>query len=208
MNAKYKIILRRVTIILIIFVLMWLLLPFQQVMHSVVPASKTQISWMYEMDKNMLVSVADYLQESGYHKIYIDDADYGFNDKKSGYLFALNTNDSLGRFVLEDQQVQRDINILFKLKGYSIIGKDGNTIYFLISTAGEHNKGIAYTIDGEPPVLDFVVDYELLSEEGHWYYYEENFEKEYRLRVLIERMDREDDPLSYDGAIRWLEEHE
>ena len=187
MKTKSKKFFRLVVIVVLIIAFAWIALPIQQVLHSVIPASKPQISWMYEMDKNMLISVADYLQKSGYHGIYIYDVDYEFN-KKSGYMTTWNTiGEPSGSVPIEDPKVQRDINILFKLKGYSNIGKNENTIYFMISTAREHIRGIAYTIDGEPPVLDFVVDYELLSEEGHWYFYEENWTREYRLQVLNER---------------------
>jgi len=114
--------------------------------------------------------------------------------------------DEIGKSVpIEDPKVLRDITTLFKSKGYGVIGKRGDTIYFLISTAREHNRGIAYTIDGNPPELDFIVDYKLLSSDGHWYYYEEDWTKEHRLTVLTERFSREDDPASYDAAVEWLE---
>jgi|GEM_PF-1366847 len=187
MNVKYKKFFRVVMIIVLTVVLIWMFVPTPQIIYMAIPASKPKISWMYVRDKSVLVSVADYFKESGYYGIYIPDTDYIYNTEDSGYMTVFNAVGEPGGSVpIEDKKVLRNINTLFKCRGYGVIGKEGNTIYFLISTAREHDRGIAYTIDGEPPELDFVVDYKLLSD-GHWYFYEENWTKEHRLQVLHER---------------------
>jgi len=189
MNTKYKKRFRGIVITILVVVLLWMFVPTPQIIYMVIPASKPKISWMYARDKGMLVSVADYFKESGHYGIYIPDGDYYIYDtEKSGYMTTYNSySEPTGPVPIEDKKVLRNINTLFKYGGYGDIGKEGNTIYFNISTAREHDRGIAYTIDGEPPVLDFVVEYKLLSSDGHWYFYEENWTKEYRLQVLHER---------------------
>lgn len=186
MGEKYKKFFRGIVIAVLVIVLVWMFVPTHQIIYMVIPASKPKISWMHTRDKNILGSVADYFQESGYYGIYIFPDDYIFNTEGSGYMYANNADELGGSVPIEDAKVLRGINTLFKLKGYSVIGKEGNTIFFLISTAREHNRGIAYTIDGTPPELDFVVDYKLLSDD-HWYFYEENWTKEHRMEVLRER---------------------
>ena len=188
MIAKQKKLLRNAVIIVLIIAVVWMFVPTHQIIYMAIPASKAKISWMYFRDKSLLTSVAGYFQESGYYGIYIPASDYIYNTKDTGYMFANIIPDKVGENVpIEDQRVLRDINILFKAKGYWTIEKDGNTIAFFISTAREHDRGIAYTIDGSPPVLDFVVDYKLLSSDGHWYYYEEDWTREHRLEVLKEK---------------------
>jgi len=59
-------------------------------------------------------------------------------------------------------------------RGYSNIGTEGNTIWFLRWSMLDHGRGIARTIDGSDPNLFFLTHFEPLSKPG-WFYYEENF---------------------------------
>ena len=54
------------------------------------------------------------------------------------------------------------------------MGRDRNTIYFQRWSNLDNGRGVAYSIDGSTPTLQFLTKLEPLSE-SNWYYYEEDY---------------------------------
>ena len=78
---------------------------------------------------------------------------------------------------IEDEAVIKSLNRIFGKRGYRVIGKNDNTIFFQEWAFLEKNRGIAYSINGEDkPVVEFLIKLEALSEDG-WFYYEANYEE-------------------------------
>ena len=64
-------------------------------------------------------------------------------------------------------------------RSYVSVGKKDDTVYFEICWLFEKVRGIAVPINkDQKPMVEFLVKYEPLSEDG-WYYYEADYE-EYR----------------------------
>ena len=58
-------------------------------------------------------------------------------------------------------------------RGYSVIAKNGNTIYFQRWSNLDKGMGLAYTADGTAPRLQFLANCSMIDD--NWYYYEENY---------------------------------
>jgi hypothetical protein len=98
--------------------------------------------------------------------------DYLIKLKDTSIYFSI--SDSNGYAAIEEAQVANAIKKLFS-NGYSAIFKSGNTIHFQRSTRfTDFGSGVAYSIDGSEPQLQFLTKLEPLSE-PNWYYYEEDF---------------------------------
>ena len=129
------------------------------------PLSKDATEKDFMKNKDNIMIVTDYLANLKYNHISIKTTD------KSGIMFAGLEN---GMTAIDDSKVISAVNKLFK-KRYSVIIKDENTIHFLRSTRfREFSSGIAYSINGTEPQLQFLTKLEPLSEKN-WYYYEEDF---------------------------------
>lgn len=116
----------------------------------------------YQKDKESLLLVCNYFIDSKYDNIYVPFS------LESGMISIS------GQHVkIENMEVSQAIDTL-KRKGYSVIGKKANTIYFQIWSNLDAGRGIAYSLDGEQITLQFLTKSEPLSEEN-WYYYEEDF---------------------------------
>ena len=137
---------------------------------SLTPPNMDKMEKYFNKDKADIVLVTDYFIESGYSEISINKLNY-----KKGFMFT-----SANRMAeIEDEAVAKVIERLYKKRGYKVIGRYGNTIFFEKWAFLERDRGIAYSINGEDkPVLEFLVKLEPLSEDG-WYYYEADYE-EYR----------------------------
>lgn len=78
---------------------------------------------------------------------------------------------------IEDKTVIKALNYLFKIRGYHVVGRDGNTIFFQKYSVLGSDRGIAYSINGEDdPVVEFVVKLDKLEDDG-WFYYEADYEE-------------------------------
>lgn len=105
--------------------------------------------------------------------------DYFSNNSSSSIIFNHpNIKANTDRFKVDDDIVLEAINILLNERGYSVIGKRENTIYFQKWTRGANlGIGISYSINKEDkPIIDHITKLEPLSESG-WYFYEEDFEE-------------------------------
>jgi hypothetical protein len=129
------------------------------------PLSKEDTEKDFVKNMNSIMAVTNYLINAKYNDVYIPDIE------DSGVVFA----SGYGDISIEDSQVVKAIKILLKRKGYSVISKKGNTIHFQRSTVFRNfGSGIAYSIDGSEPILQYLTKLEPLSE-PNWYYYEEDF---------------------------------
>ena len=81
---------------------------------------------------------------------------------------------------ITDEYIISCIDFLQDQNGYSVIGKDNNTIYFQIWSNVDSGRGFSYSVDSKEPVLPFLTKLEKLQE-NNWYYYEEDY-NEWRLR--------------------------
>ncbi|MEL4106277.1 hypothetical protein AAFA46_05470 [Oscillospiraceae bacterium WX1] len=120
------------------------------------PLSKEATEKDFVKNQDSILLVTDYLIRLKDTSVYITDTA------------------SKGYAVIEDAQVANAIKKLFS-NGYSAIFKSGNTIHFQRSTRfRDFGSGVAYSIDGSKPQLQFLTKLEPLSK-LNWYYYEEDF---------------------------------
>ena len=80
---------------------------------------------------------------------------------------------------IQNINIVEAINIL-KNKGYYVIAKYENTTHFQRWSNLDNGRGVAYSIDGSEPRLEFLTKLEKLPEHN-WYYYEEDY-NEWRIR--------------------------
>ena len=141
------------------------------------PISKTKMERIFTKDRELLGLIVENFQNSGYFSINV------YNNDKSGFMRASDSGDQMRELVpIDDPEMIRTLDILFNKKGYQVINKKGNTIYFQRwSAIMDRARGIAYTIDGSAPEIEFLTYYAELSEE-HWYYCEIDF-NEYKRRL-------------------------
>jgi len=126
---------------------------------------------IFDEDYELLIIVRDYLKNSTYEHIYI----HSTMDRREMSVRGHRTE-------IEDIKTIEAIDALMNL-GYSAMGKNGNTIYFLRWSVRNAGRGIVYSIDGNEPTetnLQFLTGLEPLSV-SNWYYYEEDF-NEWRRR--------------------------
>ena len=78
---------------------------------------------------------------------------------------------------IEGEAVIKTMNRLVRKRGYRVIGRNDNTIFFRKWDFFEKERGIAFSINGEdPPQIEFLVKLEALSEQS-WFYYEADYEE-------------------------------
>ena len=110
---------------------------------------------IFNEDSELLETVVHYLANSESENMYITDTIIG----NGANINDINTIEA--------------INALIS-RSYSVISKDGNTISFLRWSNLDSGRGIAYSINGSEPTLQFLTKLEALTE-SDWYYYEEDF---------------------------------
>ena len=139
------------------------------------PPNKSKAERTFEQDKTDILLITEYLINSDYAEIFINKARIA---QQTGTMFTgIETRD----VKIEDEAVVNAIDWLGK-RGYSIMDKTENTIYFQRWTRfKDFGSGIAYSINGkDEPELQFLTKLEPLSEDG-WYYYEADY-NEWRVR--------------------------
>ncbi len=134
------------------------------------PIGKEKMETIFTKDQELLTNVTNYLTNSGYDTVYIP------STMESGEMSNAGTT-----VKIDDIEVATTINTL-KKRGYSVIGRDGNTIHFQRWANLDNGCGIAYSINGNEPTLQFLTKLEPMTE-PNWYYYEENY-NEWRTRNI------------------------
>lgn len=128
------------------------------------PPSIEKVNKIYERDKEVLIAIVEYLSHADYTSIYIPDTN------ESGMMFVSGEGD----IPITEDNIVDAIDLLQDKYGYSVIGRKGKTIYFQVWSVKNKGRGIAFTIDGTNPELDFLTKVEKLFSDN-WYYYEEDF---------------------------------
>ena len=148
------------------------------------PISMAKMERIFQKDHALLVSVAEYFQNSEYSSILIN------HEQKSGFMTVFySSSDQLVKVVpIDDPEIVKNVDALLKrdlgyieIGKYDIVNRNGNTVRFQRWAVFDNSRGIVYTIDGTAPEIQFLTYYAPLSEE-HWYYYETDF-NEYRRRM-------------------------
>lgn len=132
------------------------------------PITQEGMEKHFQNDKEYIFVVNEYLVNSKYGEIYIP------STMESGEMSNAGTP-----VKINETEVVTAINTL-KKRGYSVIGKDGNTIHFQRWSNLDNGRGVAYSVNGNEPTLQFLTKLEPLTE-PNWYYYEENY-NEWRTR--------------------------
>lgn len=132
-------------------------------------SSKKGIEHRFYKNEECFSIIADYLSELPYSDIYINKSELNdltmFAGLEHGYI------------PIQDTDVVNALCTLFDKKICSVIGRYENTIHFQCHTRGmDFGSGIAYSIDGAAPILQFLTYTEDLPN-SQWYYYEEDFNK-------------------------------
>jgi len=135
------------------------------------PINHEQMKEIFNEDYELLVIVRDYFINSRHANLQ------RLTTHERGEVFSGGI-----RRMIEDVEVVEAIDLL-ESRGYSVIGRRGNTIHFLRWSIRNAGRGVVYSIDGSEPTesdLDFLTRLEPLSVPG-WYYYEEDV-REWRQR--------------------------
>ena len=129
------------------------------------PFNYESIDNIFKKDQMEIFAVSKYFEESDYQEIYIP------SSMNRG---IMSIEDGMHKNIQELEVVEAIEKL--KAKGYSVIGKEKNTIYFQRWSDLDSAQGIAYSIDGNEPVLHSLIKCKPLSKAG-WYYYEEDYDE-------------------------------
>lgn len=158
----------RATIIISLMIIIAIIISVIVTFYVVDPffrPDKDKIEKYFKRDKNELVIVADYFATYDLPISFNQINFYSTNYKKN----------------IKDKRVLDAITRLLEDRRYSVIGKSGNTVYFQKWERGaDLGVGLAYSLDGLEPVLQYLTKLEPLLEEN-WYFYEEDY-NEWRTR--------------------------
>lgn len=136
---------------------------------SFLPPDKDKMAEYFARDKNELILVAQYFENIDYSYIYIDKS----RCEKGMMFTGPYTRDK----EIEDTTVIKVLKDLLKNRGYHVVGRDGNTVFFQKYSVLGSERGITYSINGEDdPVVEFVVKLDKLEDDG-WFYYEADYEE-------------------------------
>lgn len=138
--------------------------------------SQKKVEKIFLNDFEALAIIVDYMEKSEYTDISIWDSDYIYDEGEYGTWFVSEN----GKQKIKDKEIVNILDMLFKQKKYEVISKVGNTISFQLWSNRDQGRGIAYTLDGNAPTLDYLTRFEKLKNEN-WYYYEEDF-NEWKVR--------------------------
>lgn len=129
------------------------------------PLSPKAMEKDFRKNQSDIILVMSYLAASEYTDIYIT------SNKPSGVMFV----STVGDVEIGNVEVTAAIDTLLR-KGYKVIIRDKNTVSFQRSATLDYGSGVAYSIDGSEPQLQFLTKLQPLPEQN-WYYYEEDFNK-------------------------------
>ena len=142
--------------------------------------SQKKVEKIFFNDFETLAIIVDYMEKSECTEITIQSNAYIYDDGEYGTWFVHDDTENNGTKKIADEEIVNLLDMLFKHKKYEVISKVGNTISFQLWSNRDQGKGIAYTLDGNVPTLDYLTKFEKLNDEN-WYYYEEDF-NEWKLR--------------------------
>jgi hypothetical protein len=131
------------------------------------PILKHNMENEFSKNKDILSSVAKYLERQEYTNIYITSTD------KKGEMFTSTSSKEVGKTIrISDNSISKHIADLFEKHNFSIITKKDNAIYFQRWSNRDFGRGVVYLINGELPKNELVTKIEPLNEEN-WYFYKE-----------------------------------
>lgn len=173
---KNKLIIKIIIVLLIvcgIIIFMWL--------RSLFGPYSFQKKIEREFYKNYetILEITSYIENTGFENVNIQATDYIYDDGDYGTWYVKN-GDVEGVENIENQYFVEMISEIFNKRKYQVIAKDGNTIHFQLWANLDAGSGIAYSIDGSEPTLQFLTKSKKMDKEN-WYYYEENFNEWKRL---------------------------
>ena len=132
---------------------------------SFIPLSAQATKRDFNKNYSDIVIVTNYFLDSEYSYINV------WNTSESGTMF---TGLETGKVKIDDSQVIASISTLFK-RGYSVIRKTDDAIYFQRSTRGtDFGSGVVYSADSKTFGIENLTRIEALSIDK-WYYYESDF---------------------------------
>lgn len=138
------------------------------IISSLIPPDKEKMEKCFQQDKDDLSIIVDYLSNLDYLYVSIDKSSI-----ENGVMF---TGANTHYQKIENETVLKSLNRMLKNKKYKVIGKNDNTVFFQKWRLLEKDRGIAVSINKEePPLVEFLINSETLSEFG-WYYYEADYE--------------------------------
>ncbi len=136
------------------------------------PPNKDKVEQYLQMNRDNILIITEYLINSEYSEIFIQN-----DHHERGVMF---TGLETGDVQIDDAEVFDAIGELFKKTKSGVIDKTENTIHIQIWSNLDNGRGIAYSIDGKEPSLNFLTKSEPLSVKD-WYYYEEDY-NEWRIQ--------------------------
>lgn len=156
----------KILIAIIVFIGIVTIIYFKLLFPS--PISKDRMENEFSKNRDILQSIAVYLEKQEYTDIYITATD------SEGDMLAYNndTNEGAKVIPISDDFISKNITDLFKKHNYSIITKCENGVYFQRWSNRDYGRGVVYSIDGEQPQNEFLTKLEPLNE-NNWYFYEE-----------------------------------
>ena len=117
--------------------------------------------------KEILSSVAKYLEKQEYISIYITATD------KKGEMFASTSTKDVGKSInISDDSISKNVVDLFEKHRFNVITKKVDGIYFQRWANKDYGRGVVYSINGQHPQNGLITKLEPLNEEN-WYFYEE-----------------------------------
>lgn len=174
MNNKVKIPLI-IGITVVALALIAVIIYYSVILSAFAPAAVSKDAMEKELTKNMesITAIIAYAQTFGNQDVDITDTDYIYSDSKSWHTIYVSSDTDVGEPVtVTDANVLDTLDYLFKQCHYQNINKSGNTIYLQRWAAIRYKSaGIAYSLNGEEPKIDYATKIEPLSEKD-WYYYE------------------------------------
>lgn len=173
---KNKLIIKIIIVLLIvcgIIIFMWLRSLFGPY------SSQKKIEREFYKNYETILEITSYIENTGFENVNIQATDYIYDDGDYGTWYVKN-GDVEGVENIENQYFVEMISELFNKRKYQVIAKNENTIYFQLSANIDAGSGVAYSIDGSEPTLQFLTKSEKMDKEN-WYYYEENFNEWKRL---------------------------
>ena len=153
-----------ITFILCFVLLLCIVLGIRQcTIYYVLPPDQDMAERLCRKDQESFRIIIDYFMASKDTKIFIDKASYKKDDMK------------VAGHKIQDKQVLKTLKYFFTIKGYKVIGRNGNTIYFEKWSFGERSIGLAYLIEEDADLwIDALVKSVPLSQ-SRWYYYETDY---------------------------------
>lgn len=150
-------------------IIMWILIPLLAIglvscyRNAFYPPSIQSVEDQLLDNYEELSLIKDFFLQSGYSSIYIHSA--------NGYMFA-----DMKNILIPDDNVREIIKALIADAKYSVIIKDGNTIWFQQWTRfTDAGAGLAYSpSETELNKIQYLTEYEPLSE-VNWYYYVDDY---------------------------------